>query len=97
MAAKSTRTNALTWSLGGTTADTFAWLDSPGLPYTMIVNHHATELLWVRFDGTTAVAEAEGCILVPPAYGSVTFAMRGATLSIVGNGNKVTAVKKPSP
>lgn len=94
MAAKSTRTIALTWSLGGTTADTFDWLDDTNPPYTQIYNHHATELLWVRFDGTTAVAEAEGCILVPPAYGNVVFSTYGAVLSIVGNGNKLTVVAR---
>lgn len=110
MAAKTTRTNALTWTLGAAVADTFDWGDSAvgggmhgatGIniaqakpPFTLVVNMDPTNTVWARYDGTVAVAEAEGTILVPPNYGSAKIANRGAQLSIVSAGAaKVSAIR----
>ena len=110
MAAKSTRTQALTWTLGAGVADTFDWGDnatgggtfgSTGInvaqakpPFTLMVNMDPTNTVWVRFDGTAAVAEAEGTILVPPNFGTAKIANRGAQLSVVSAGAaKVSAIR----
>lgn len=91
--AVTTGTNGYTWSLSGTTATSVSWSnDRPA--QTILVNHHASTPLYVRWDGAAAVNEAEGCIIVPPGYRFEAIIAMGATISVVGNSNKVTAIKK---
>lgn len=103
MAVKSSRTDGFTWSLGAAVADTFQFLDSPGVPFIKIVNLDATNYLWVRDDGVTAVIEADGAMPVPPGNGSYTFIMRSignvvTPLSIISAGAaKVCAIKSTRP
>lgn len=99
MAVKSTRNDALTWTLGAGVADTFEFLDSPSVPFVRIYNTDPTNIVWVRDDGTTAVAAADGAIPVPPVGGTAVIIIRSiggvrTPLSIVSAGASViTAIK----
>lgn len=83
---------SVTNTLSGTTADTVtleqAW------PAIEVTNHHATELIYLRQDGTTAAAGADGATVVLPASTKVvksTINSAGqSVVSIVGNGNVYT-------
>lgn len=84
---------SVTNTLTSTTADTVT-LDQPW-PAVEITNHDATNALYVRWDGTTAVAEANGCSVVLPGNtkvvkGEVAEGTRTIVLSVVGDGNKYT-------
>lgn len=77
-------------TLTGTTADTVVinqlW------PALEIINGHATEDLYIRQDGVTAVAAADGTTHIPPGISKVVKAepvegSRDTLLSVVGNGN----------
>jgi hypothetical protein len=53
-----------------------------------IVNHHATEKLWAKFNGTTAVAlEDENFIILPGQTQVFPGGFQNRPISIVGNGN----------
>lgn len=88
---------SVTNTLSGTTADTVTLLQA--WPAIEVTNHHATELIYFRQDGTTAVAAADGATVVLPASTKVVKSVvnrnesTGAStsvLSIVGNGNVYT-------
>lgn len=73
-------------TLSGTTADTVT-LSGDG-SVLAICNHHATEKLWARFDGTVAVALADETYVILPGQTKVFeggYANR--PVSVVGNGN----------
>lgn len=72
MAVKTSRADALTWTLGVGVADTMQFLDSPSVPFMKVINLDATNAIWVRRDGAAAVIEAEGCIYVPPGTPGAT-------------------------
>jgi len=99
MAVKTSRTDAFTWTLGAGVADTFQFLDAPHPAYVTIFNSDATNTVWVRDDGTTVVAAADGAIPVHPISGSRTFLVRTiggvvTPLSIISAGASiVTAIK----
>lgn len=99
MAVKTSRTDAFTWSLGAGVADTFEFLDSPNVPFVKILNTDATNIVWVRDDGTTAVAGADGAIPIPPVNGVGLFIIRSiggvrTPLSIISAGTpSITAIK----
>lgn len=103
MAVKTSRTDAFTWTLGAAVADTFQFLDAPSVPFVKLVNTDATNTVWVRDDGTTVVAAADGAIPVPPGNGSYTFIIRSiggvqTPLSIISAGaSVVTAIKTTRP
>ena len=82
---------ACSFTLSGTTADTVNFTRSGGS--LIVTNRHATEMLWVRLDGTTAVAAADENYAVP-AGTSLTLSGGkfggNQTRSVVGNGNTVT-------
>lgn len=73
-------------TLTGTTADVVT-LTEDG-EELRVVNHHATEKLWVRFDGTTAVALAdETFIVLPNSVQVFPGGFQNRPISIVGNAN----------
>lgn len=83
MAAKTTRADALTWTLGAGVADTLQFLDSPPVAFVKLVNLDTTNYVWVRRDSSTvgggaATVEGEGCLPVPPNGGSLTL-LAGST------------------
>lgn len=86
MAAK-TPARSVHATLSTTTADSVTW--TGGGPYNRIqvTNGDATNLLYVRFDGVTAVAAADGTYKVPVSS-TRTFNLEGApaVISVVGNG-----------
>ena len=96
MASDSTGTKSVTNTLSTTVADSIrlqqAW---DGVE---IHNQDATNILYVRFDGTTPVAEANECESVPPSsvktfmpmlVGPTTVAGAHA-VGVVGSGGKYT-------
>lgn len=90
MAAK-TPARSVHATLTTTTADSITW--TAGGPYgTVIVsNRDATNVLYVRFDGTTAVGAADGTFAVAVnsarTFNLGSSAPSPAVLSVVGNGN----------
>lgn len=108
MAAQTTRLDALTWSLGAGVADTFQFLDTPGVAFIKIVNLDPTNVVWVRRDGGVATVEGAGCMPVPPGNGSLTVIANGsagastgsvpATISVICTAiAKVCAIKTTRP
>ena len=85
---------SVTNTLTGTTADTVTI--SQLWPAIEVTNHDATTALYVRQDGTTAVAEADGTTTIMPSQSKVlasqvtNTAPTVHTISIVGNSNKYT-------
>lgn len=81
-------TNALT----STTADTVTILQP--WPSLDITNHDTVNALYVRQDGTTAVALADNCTVIPAAQSKVIAASVNGSgqivVSIVGNGGAYT-------
>lgn len=102
MAVKTSRTDAFTWTLGAGVADTFQFLDAPSVPFVKIVNTDATNTVWVRDDGVTVIAAADGAIPVLP-NGSAVFIIRSiggvqTPLSLISAGaSVVTAIKWTRP
>jgi hypothetical protein len=89
MAAK-TPARSVHATLSGTTADSITW--TGGGPYgtVNVQNRDGTNVLYVRFDGTTAVAAADGTYAVA-VNSTRTFNLQGTApypgvLSVVGNG-----------
>lgn len=82
---------SVTNTLSGTTADTIT-LTNPWR-YIEVTNEDSTNYLYFRMDGTTAVAQANGCFVVAPSKSKVvktqiTYnAGPKVVISIVGNGN----------
>lgn len=86
-------TNTLSTTVADTVTLTQAW------PAVEITNHDATNNIYFRQDGTTAVGSADGCTVVLPGSKLVTkacinvSASTGASstvISIVGSGNVYT-------
>lgn len=76
-------------TLSGTTADTVTVTPTRNGCWVEVFNRDTTEPLYVRADGTTAVAAADGTVYIP-AEGSFPWKLSGRTavaISIVGNGN----------
>jgi len=72
-------------TLTGTTADDDVTVD--GNPdFVDVLNRSSTEALWVRADGTTAVAAAAGTRYVAPG-GWLRVGYNEGGLSLVGDGN----------
>lgn len=90
---------SVTNTLTTTVADTVTLLQP--WPYVAVTNHHATELLSFRQDGTTAVGSADGCTVVPGARTMVrraSLTSAGTTvISVVGSGNIYTIEGVNSP
>lgn len=93
--ATETGNGPFTNTLTGTTADTIN-LTNPW-PKVEVTNHDATDLLYFRQDGTTAVAAADGCEVVLPGQKLVVKSQlsyrNGACrveLSVVGDGGLYT-------
>lgn len=103
MAVKTSRTDAFTWTLGVGVADTFQFLDTPSVAFVKLINTDATNIVWVRDDGVTAVAAADGAIPVMPVNGSAVFIIRSiggvqTPLSIISAAaSVVTAIKWTRP
>lgn len=108
MAAITTRLDAITWTLGAGVADTLQFLDTPGVAFIKIVNLDATNMVWVRRDGSVATVEGAGCMPVPPGNGSLTVTANGsagasagsvpATISVISvAAAKVCAIKATRP
>lgn len=75
-------------TLTSTTADTVT-LTGAG-KYMRVANRHATEALWFRDDGTTAVAAADENYFVAPTQSVVLGPSKfggSMVVSVVGNGN----------
>jgi hypothetical protein len=75
-------------TLTTTTADTVT-LTGQGVSLA-VTNHDATEKLWFRIDGSTAVALADENFIVLPGTTKVlgvTTTAASAIVSVVGNGN----------
>lgn len=83
---------SVTNTLTSTTADAVT-LTQPW-PAVEITNHHATEKLFGRADGTTAVAAADGTSVILPGTTKVIRARWNASMqtviSVVGDGNVYT-------
>jgi len=78
--------NTLSTTVADTITNTQIW------PAVEIVNGDATESLYVRQDGTTAVAAADGTTHILPGTTKVIksepdFSANTLTISVVGNGN----------
>jgi hypothetical protein len=96
MAANTTKTPGMTFTLSGTTADTVVMESNPA--WVLLVNHDPTYPAYWRQDGTTAVGEQAGTRIVPPGFGTALVPYTSATaISVVGNGNKITAQVDPGP
>lgn len=81
--------NANTSTLSGTTADTCT-MTGQGTSLA-VTNHDASVTLWVRIDGTTAVADADENFCILPLQTKVLNVTTGSgsrVISVVGNGNK---------
>lgn len=81
-------TNTLSTTVADTVTLTQAW------PAISVTNHDATDLLYFRQDGVTAVAAADGTTVVLPASsviasGSIT-TLGTHVISIVGDGGVYT-------
>lgn len=77
-------------TLSGTTADVVNVTGVTRNTIVEIVNRHATNAMYARSDGTTAVAEANGTVWIGPNGGSAAWKQnRGANIaySIVGTDN----------
>lgn len=84
---------SVTNTLTATTADTITL--NQRWPAVEITNHDGTTALYIRMDGTAAVAEADNTTVIPagmtkviaaePAEGTNTI-----VVSVVGDGNKYT-------
>lgn len=87
--AAQTCVHSQTATLTGTTADSITFSGTGGK--LMVTNHHATELLFFRFDGTTAVGSADENYVCRPGQ---TVELEGhwgrPVLSVVGNANPYT-------
>lgn len=83
---------SVTNTLTGTTADTVMLLQP--WPAIEVTNHDATDKLYVRLDGTTAVAEANGTTPILPGTSKIIAASLNAVnqivVSIVGDGGVYT-------
>lgn len=88
---------SVTNTLSGTTADAITL--TQGWPAMEITNHDSADLLYVRVDGTTAVAQANGCTVILPGQTKVVQSSlnvspsTGATscfVSVVGDGGSYT-------
>lgn len=83
---------SVTNTLSTTTADTVTL--TQGWPLVAVTNHDATDFVYFRQDGTTAVAAADNCTVVPPArtvYRSAVLTSAGTiVISIVGDGGTYT-------
>jgi len=81
-----------TFTLSGATADTVAFSASGN---SLAITNHAGVNVSFRIDGTTAVADADETYLVLPGTTFVLnqgrFGAGSPLVSIVGNGNKITA------
>lgn len=90
--ATDTAATSVTNTLSGTTADTITLTN--GWDAIEVTNHDATNWIYLRQDGTTAVAEADNTTPVPPSTSKVLAAAKNSVndnvISIVGNGNKYT-------
>jgi hypothetical protein len=85
--AADTAARAVTNTLTGGTADVITFTNK--WPAVDITNHHASEALYYRVDGTTAVVAANDCGVVMPG-GSKIVALSGLVVSVIGNGNVYT-------
>lgn len=81
-------TNTLSGSTADTVTLTQAW------QAIEVTNQHASEWIYLRQDGTTAVAEADNTTPVAPATSktmtTIVTSSNTVVVSIVGNGNKYT-------
>ena len=75
-------------TLSTTVADTITFT-SPGNSLC-VTNHDTVQLLYFRFDGTTAVGAADDTYVVRPGQAKV-IPYGCASLSIVGSGNAYSA------
>ena len=73
-------------TLTGTTADTVTLTEDT--EEVMVVNRHATEVLWVKVNGTTAVAAEDENYAVPAGQIlRLPGNFQNRPLSVVGNAN----------
>ena len=85
---------SVTNTLSSTTADTITLTQR--WPAVEITNHDATTPLYVRLDGTTPVAEADGTTVVPAGATKILKAtvsgsdVTGTAVGVVGDGNTYT-------
>lgn len=83
---------SVTNTLSGTTADTITLLQA--WPAIEVTNHDATDLLYVRMDGTAAVAGADNTTIVLPASTKIIKSSINASgqtvVSVVGDGGTYT-------
>lgn len=91
MAAK-TPARSVHATLSTTVADSVTWTAGTGYqgPYNTVIieNRDASNVLYVRFDGTTAVAAADNTYVVPAsAFRIFSFPGGNSSLSVVGSGN----------
>lgn len=83
---------SVTNTLSGTTADTVTLLQL--WPAVEITNHDTADLLYVRMDGVTAAAGADGASLIPAGSTKILKLSPTTTgthvISIVGDGGTYT-------
>lgn len=83
---------SVTNTLSGTTADTVTL--TQGWSAVDVTNHDATDVIYFRMDGTTAVAAANGCSVLLPGQSKVVAASLNqagqVVVSIVGDGGTYT-------
>lgn len=74
-------------TLAGTAADT---ITVSTLRNVLVWNNDTTNSIYVRTDGTAAVAAADGTYIVPPRTSlalELPYSAAGAVISVIGNGN----------
>lgn len=74
-------------TLSATTADTVVLPQGRTPKAWLVRNRDTTNGLWVRLDGTTAVADADSTLHIPAENYRIIDNTHGQDLSIVGNGN----------
>jgi hypothetical protein len=91
MATDSTGTKSVTNTFSTTVADSVNLLQA--WDRVEIENHDATNEMWARFDGTTAVADANDNGRIKPSGSKVFRALVGPghpAISVVGSGGQYT-------